>query len=577
MKDSINKIRTIGLVLEDAFTDFAYDIIHSVSFVVKDRKDLRLVIIPGRQDDSRDPDDMMHQYKIRHNLIYTMNERFRFDGLLLAFPNLSRVQKDIYRDIPKVYLATELEDEITVNYDDEMGIREAIDYLVKIKGVTKICMLGGRDDNTDARKRKTIFRQCLDDNGLIFSEDLYEPADMSTRTQEPAAKLLGRNPDAQAVFCVNDASASGLYDVLREKGLEPGKDIYVFGFDNGPLAAEVTPPLASVGASGKMLGQRALEMLMDRMDGKEVRSQKVPTRLFGRESLMYDMFEFTTREMLTADSTFTDRFFDNCFYRYRNEVIGQGSINLKRLFSEILTRMLKSVRTRMMSEEEFDEISRMIGILFQNGIMQYTDPNRFVYDLSRLQVIMNETLKTSYVGLMNNRLITLMKDKAIQFQGIRQRVLMGKYNAGRNRILEFLTWTTNYGKPGEKALDYLIHRMDMIGLRNAAMYLYREPIVCTDGDTIQLPETMQLRCVIRDGELFTFQAGRNECSIAEIYCRDELPVEKLGYVSYPLFCGKYLFGMLVCGADGRLFEIGEFLTFQLGRAIYMNWVSPDAG
>ena len=30
--------------------------------------------------------------------------------------------------------------------------------------------------------------------------------------------------------------------------------------------------------------------------------------------------------------------------------------------------------------------------------------------------------------------------------------------------------------------------------------------------------------------------------------------------------------MLVCGADGRLFEIGEFLTFQLGRAIYMNWV-----
>ena len=30
--------------------------------------------------------------------------------------------------------------------------------------------------------------------------------------------------------------------------------------------------------------------------------------------------------------------------------------------------------------------------------------------------------------------------------------------------------------------------------------------------------------------------------------------------------------MLVCGADARLFEIGEFLTFHLSRAIYMNWV-----
>lgn len=53
MKDGGNNIRTIGLILEDAFTDFASDIIHSVSLVVKDLKDVRLVVIPGRQDDSK--------------------------------------------------------------------------------------------------------------------------------------------------------------------------------------------------------------------------------------------------------------------------------------------------------------------------------------------------------------------------------------------------------------------------------------------------------------------------------------------------------------------------------------------
>ena len=231
------------------------------------------------------------------------------------------------------------------------------------------------------------------------------------------------------------------------------------------------------------------------------------------------------------------------------------------------------MRSRVMSEEEYREISRMIGILFDNGIMLYTDPNRFVYDFSRLQGTMNEALKANNVTAMNNRLFMLMKDKAIQFNGVRKRVENGRYSTGRNKIQEFMTWTTNYGTPGEEALEYLIRQMNRIGLVNAAMYLSREPIPYSDGDAIQLPETMQLRCVLRNGELFTIPPDRRECPVAEIYCRNELPVEKLGYVSYPLFCGKYLFGMLVCGADGGLFEIGEFLTFQLSRAIYMNWIS----
>ena len=61
----------------------------------------------------------------------------------------------------------------------------------------------------------------------------------------------------------------------------------------------------------------------------------------------------------------------------------------------------------------------MIGILFDNGIMLYTDPNRFVYDFSRLQGTMNEALKANNVTAMNNRLFMLMKDKAIQFNGVR--------------------------------------------------------------------------------------------------------------------------------------------------------------
>lgn len=210
----------------------------------------------------------------------------------------------------------------------------------------------------------------------------------------------------------------------------------------------------------------------------------------------------------------------------------------------------------------------------QDEVTVNTDPNRFVHDFYRLQTTMNESLRPSSASAVNNKLFSMMKDKAIQFQGVRQRVVIGNYNAGRSRNHDFLTWTTNYGAPGEAALEYMIRQMDRIGFQNAAMFLYREPVVYTDGDPVQLPETMQLRCVIRNGELFALPADGKGCPVAEIYKREELPVEKLGYFSYPLFYGKYLFGMLVCGADGRLFEIGEFLTSQIGRSIFINWVSP---
>ena len=149
-----------------------------------------------------------------------------------------------------------------------------------------------------------------------------------------------------------------------------------------------------------------------------------------------------------------------------------------------------------------------------------------------------------------------MRDKALQFHGVRKRIDSGRYSTGRNRIQEFMTWTTNYGSPGEEALERLIGQMDRIGLVNAAMYLYREPIVCPDEGPVALPDTMQLRCVIRNDELFKIPAERRECPVSDI-----------------LFFFPEIFKMTVVASDLKLFEIGEFLTFQLSRAIFMNWVT----
>ena len=154
-----NRMKTIGLILEDSFTDYAKDIAHSVAHTIMGIKDMRLIIVAGRQDNCNDPEDKMHRFKQIYNTIYSMHSKCPFDGLLFTFPNLIGVNENLFKDIPKVYIASDKEHTPAVNYDNEMGVREALDYLIRIKGLTKLCMLGGRDDNADAQARKKVFSQ----------------------------------------------------------------------------------------------------------------------------------------------------------------------------------------------------------------------------------------------------------------------------------------------------------------------------------------------------------------------------------------------------------------------------------
>ena len=67
------EVKTIGLVMEDSFTDFAKDIAHSVAHTIVHRKDLKLIVVAGRQDNCTDPDNKMHRYKQVFNSIYSIN------------------------------------------------------------------------------------------------------------------------------------------------------------------------------------------------------------------------------------------------------------------------------------------------------------------------------------------------------------------------------------------------------------------------------------------------------------------------------------------------------------------------
>jgi LacI family transcriptional regulator len=59
--------------------------------------------------------------------------------------------------------------------------------------------------------------------------------------------------------------AQGIYDELRRRGLEPGRDIAVASFDDTRIAASQIPPLTSVAGFPQQIGAKGTELLMNRL------------------------------------------------------------------------------------------------------------------------------------------------------------------------------------------------------------------------------------------------------------------------------------------------------------------------
>ncbi len=570
-----NKKRTVGLIIENLFTEFAQEVIQNVISSSRLNSDIDVVIVAGKYDPSDDPEDHQHRYKRVYNSVYRLEELCNFDGLIISLGSMEKIKREVIekryfeklKNTPKVFVVSDLEGQPSVNYDNSTGIDEAVDCLVNAYGLSRFCMLGGREDNVDARARKALYADALARNKIEFTDRNYVSGDMSADTQEPARELLDNNPDVQAIFCVNDASAVGLFDVMAQRGLVPGKDIMVFGFDNTTAAGRMSPTLASIGASEVTLGQKAMEEVLSQMNGNPPKSVLIPTRIYGRESFEYEMYEYTTMELVSADSQFIYKMFDDCFYRYRYEFRDRESVNLPRLFYAFMSKILKTIRSKYLSVEDFDEICKLIDIFFDNGAMDYTDAGKFTKSVELLQNSVN------YLAGNNrnvNRLFARMKDRAIIALAENKLRSNDRLITGRQKIQNMMVETVSYSQDTESAVNRIVRNFDKLGLMNSALYLFEHSVTFEEDKEELFPPSIDLKCVMKAGELYVIPKERQAGPTGDMFRRVELPSKCSEYVPFPIFYKESIYGFLVCEYSDEIANSGEYFADQLARTLYMN-------
>ncbi len=574
------KRRLIGLVLEDIFTDFSKEIIRSVEKAIPYEKNMRLVVIPGKYIGTGNRDVSVDMFKTAYNTIYRLAADGDLEGLIVHLGSIDVSKERMLKEgwftrfdsIPKVLISSDMEGCVTVNYDNEPGIREALSYIINVNGVISLCMLGGREDNFEARSRKQIFIDCLKEHGIMFRPKMFEPTDMSINTEEAAGRLLDRNPGVRAIFCVNDGSAVGLYKAMAKRGLVPGKDILVFGFDNTRMSGEMKPPLSSVGADNITLGQRAVEMLLRMINGENVSSTCIPTRLYGRVSFPYVSNSYALQDIQRVDKGFIYRTFDDCFYRLKGDYSDRENVDLRRLFYEIMSRMMTAMNRRYVSMEEFVEIGRLIDIFFDKGALEYTDPLRMLACINHLQdsfVILQKKYSLN-ANTFINRLFLRMKDRAIYTLSEMNITDRNRAEDNRERLRQFIVKATDPVGGSEDAVKYVFENFDLLGMRNAALFMYDEPVVFENHSTVEFPDRIKLCCAVKDGVLYRLPKERQNCTVGRMLRREELSSRCRGFVTFPVFFRKYIYGILVCELTDDIYDCGEFLSVALGRTLYLD-------
>ncbi|ESR24150.1 LacI family DNA-binding transcriptional regulator [Lutibaculum baratangense] len=191
-------------------------------------------------------------------------------------------------DFPVVQIMEHAPDPIDmlIGFSHVEAARVAVRHLME-EGSRRIGFLGARMDPRMLRRREG-YRAQLREHGL------YDPA-REAMTSAPSSVSQGRAlsgrlfdaaSDTDALFCANDDLALGALFECMARGRRVPEDVAIVGFNDLEMMAAAVPAITSVQTHRYRMGKMAIDMLIDRIEEREVPERGVDLgfQLIVRES-----------------------------------------------------------------------------------------------------------------------------------------------------------------------------------------------------------------------------------------------------------------------------------------------------
>ena len=213
----------------------------------------------------------------------------KMDGAIIScFPRIEHIVDEINQHIPAVVIDNSSSDKSipSIIIDNFNAVRSSVNYLCSI-GHKRIGFMTGLEDSDVGKNRYAGYRSGLSDNGLKMNKKLVFRGDYSFESGAKGADyfLSLKNPPT-AIMCANDAMAIALIRQAVQRGINVPDDLSVIGFDDIPVASQISPALTTLAAPIDRMTEVAYNMLINLINGEKPESRHIalPAELVIRDS-----------------------------------------------------------------------------------------------------------------------------------------------------------------------------------------------------------------------------------------------------------------------------------------------------
>ena len=543
----------IGLVIDDIDNFFSNQAAIGAEQAAK-VLDANLFIFPGHYIGKTDSRYADKKYEYQYNTIFNLPTERNVDiiyvlqGLICSRADIE-VQKSFLNRMPKVpivCLFSDFKGYHSVTFDNASGLRSSINHLIEKHGAKDIGFVSGPITNRDARERLDIYKKTLMEHGIEVDEKKIVYGDFSMASEGVVDDLITRNEKLDAIVFANDSMAVGGYNALNNRGLVPGKDIFVSGFDDDIFSVSLEPPLTTVEASSASLAYKAVLNAENYIKGIALKDMTVETHLVQRSSCGCEDFDADVMlERLNLDGDDIDsKEFNKKINRYLfNDFVDAGPI------SEALERFIRSFVSLLTTEKKKETLETMnheISVLLRSDLFALSTREKFFNVL--------QTMQYKAIRATDNNKERVLIDEAftkffrrLAFSGILPANSARRRNERMRGVVNRQMSEVFLGDIGrEIPYEHLLKGLNGLGFSKSLLYIYQGNVK-NYGDFDWRPPTSILLKAIADGTSIKTLTDEQQLLRTESIFENEFITGegRRTMIVSPLFVGEDVYGVLV--------------------------------
>ncbi|GAB5601651.1 substrate-binding domain-containing protein [Thermus sp. FJN-A] len=159
-----------------------------------------------------------------------------------------------------------------LDLDGTLGFFRATQHLLEM-GHKRVAFVAAPMEYNFSRHRLEGYLWALREVGLEPLAGYIQQGDLTEEGGFRAAQALLSLPlPPTAILAATDRMAWGVLHALKKRGLRPGVDVSVIGYDDLPFSRHTDPPLSTLRQPFREEGRRLVELLLHRLQGKPLAS-----------------------------------------------------------------------------------------------------------------------------------------------------------------------------------------------------------------------------------------------------------------------------------------------------------------